>query len=649
MTAISSKPNMNLFLLKSIPLDRNLKRYYINKYRQLCSHNGMDYANAKFKQLNSALKRYKATGNLPSPGVRKNGWFKKLVSYTDSQPHYVFNFLKGLTSWRGEIDVDDASVQFDSKLRSIDSNYPVPKFMTAWLAILSLPSNNEIRKTYSDIRKQRTNLFHSYVRHHSLKEWMSYWSYWKKVFRTPSTQPQNRDRPVFPEVYKDFSDGSSQSHERDIVDFLLILFRNPDISANSREYLMSFVSQDVKDLFFDFDLEAELAESTEYQAKWSGFSVGDIHYIPKSGTDFRPIAVPNRLLQSGLVPIYNRLKSSVQRIRSDATFDQDKFDTWIQSRVTTDSRFIGSVDLSSATEYLPLDWSQPIVDLLLWTSPSECDYSWRLFNEMSRASWRNGTTNMSRWKVGQPLGSLPSFMVLSLTHNIFCESLSLMNGYGHSPYRILGDDIVLSSKKLYGSYIREMEKRGIPLSHSKSYSGKLTEFAGKTYIKKNIPFLTPDHNIITWQSLFDWQYSTGIRVPWNLLPKNIRNRVTRLSKGLNMSGQSLYQYAQLCCVYDRGTSYTSIKTSENILENYFAQPSKEEENIVNVSTGIVQFLNRVIVVSDDLRPIHGRLFRRYLQTSLPEWFKSKYRPTTTDKVFSNTIIALREAEVIRKD
>jgi hypothetical protein len=642
--------NINVILLGSIPIDKHLKRYYISKYRHLCTNNGVDYANAKFKALLCALKEYKASGHLPSPGVRQNGWFKKLIGYVDAQPHFAFAFLKGLTSWKAQLNVEEAENDFHSKLESINTdvvNVDVPAFLSEWYELILRVNDLWAYHFVASIFPQHK--FHLYCKHHTVDEFIYYVIRWRKVFginrdftrRRP--KPTSSLKPVFPELYKDsltsLIAGESRSFERDYANVLAILRWNPDLDWEDKMTILEVLSDDIRDEWFAIEA-GEYSPTFDIDDVDSGLYVGDIHYIPKNGTDYRPIGVPNRFIQSALTPVYETLSGWVQKLPHDATFNQDKFDNVIQSRVTTDSRFIGSVDLSAATEHLPLTWISELMDNLL-TDDDEIT-SWNLFNKISRAAWKNGD-NLSYWHVGQPLGSLPSFMVLTLTHNLYIEALSLYKGYGHSPYRVLGDDIVITSKKLYGAYIRDLENRGIPLSLHKSYHGKLTEFAGKVYIKKNKPFLLPDHNVLTWESLFDYQYATGVRIPWHILPRKIKNKITRLAQQNGLSGQSLYESCQACLVYDRGSSNTPLR--ETLLEKFFELspwPNADEgQPSPVVHSGLVKLDNMVMQVNQSDRLVKDGLFRRYYEVKLPDWLKRKFRPVSTDRALDTTVRSIR--------
>ena len=379
----------------------------------------------------------------------------------------------------------------------------------------------------------------------------------------------------------------------------------------------------------------------------SGEYVGYIQHIPKKGTiKRRPIAVPNRFVQDGMVPIYQVLKHLVRRLPCDATFDQSRFDTKIQNRVNNKNLYIGSVDLSQATDNLPLSWGKFLVEELvlpMYSSSELVDTSWNLFLEASRAKWNNDGI-MSRWTVGQPLGSLPSFPLLAVTHNLLLEALSFTNGFGHSPYAVLGDDVVLFNKKLRKQYIRLMTNRGIPLSLHKSYEGNLSEFAGKIYIKGQIPRFVSDQTAIHWNNMFDYQRSTGVIIPFNNLPKAVRKRFTRVvTDNIPDNGNNVLDVYRLCLTAEIDRSNRNFVVEDGLLENYFYQRALQEpqETDPEYFSGIVNFCGHpVTYLKYGYAEKHG-FKQRYRKIQLPAWFVRKVRPCCTDTIVQCASIAYK--------
>jgi hypothetical protein len=366
--------------------------------------------------------------------------------------------------------------------------------------------------------------------------------------------------------------------------------------------------------------------------------VGAIHHIPKKGTiKRRAIAVPNRFLQMGMLPMQKQLEKLLRKLPCDCTFDQDKFDVKITNRVTNPNLFVASVDLSQATDNLPLSWGEYIWNVLF--RGRVCDTVSRshdLFLDCARGQWYNDGY-YSKWTVGQPLGTLPSFDLLGITHNLLLEGLSFSLGMLHSPYSILGDDLLVFNKKLRKHYIRLMESVGMPLSLQKSYKGNLVEFAGKVFVRNHLPAYTSDQYPITWNSLFDYQRSTGIRISWSKLPKYLKRKVekTLVSAGFPVDdSRPAYELSQLGLLHVRGSlDHLAHHKTIDLIARWFVEMDKDPEPYPEPqqSSGIVLLGGRPVTFLDYGYANKDGYLQRYRKVELPKWFRDKVRPCSTDK------------------
>jgi hypothetical protein len=288
----------------------------------------------------------------------------------------------------------------------------------------------------------------------------------------------------------------------------------------------------------------------------------------------------------------------------------------------------------------------------------EARRSWTLFKDVSSANWIDDGY-VDHWKVGQPLGSLPSFALLGITHNLLLEAMSISLGLLHSPYVILGDDLVVLNRKLRKKYISEMISRAIPLSLQKSYTGQLSEFAGKIYVKKGIPFHTSDHNPLTWNSLFDWQRATGIRIPWKYLPRQLKSHYRKIigneckkyglpSKQVMQMADSTYSLIQYCEILGKGTcvypSSMGSKFKIGIISRFFEELIREDtlQPEAIPSYGItLGFGSPVKLLSEKYANKDG-YFLRFRPVELPQWYKTKFRPCSTDRMIYAAFTALSE-------
>lgn len=517
---------------------------------------------------------------------------------------------------------------------------------------------------------------------HTYDKYRSYWIRWRNILKPMSMSDGEAEdligqKPVLPDLYKDFFidrdlGPTSRSAIEDLTEATWLWHyatgwyrRNSDVDrpGPSRDSLLLLSS--VFNRQWRFPGFNGVIEPTEGLIGYSDMRyftpehgrhshVGHVHYIPKKGTiKRRPIAVPNRYLQQCLMPVYTHLARYVRRLPRDCTFDQSRLDTRIQNRVNNENLYVGSVDLSQATDNLPLAWGMAIMDSLIAPSDAMLSRSRNLFIEMSRSSWVSREKTRVTWTVGQPLGTLPSFMLLSLTHNLFLESLAFGLGFDHSPYAILGDDVVIFNKKLRRNYIREMTNRGIPLSLHKSYSGNLTEFAGKTYIKNMRPFYTSDHSAITFESLFDYSRATGLSIPWNNLPRYLRNRIANRMRRSLASSSSLasddlglnfsraYSVVQQMYVMPRGSFSVKTDTSLKEIFNVFCESLERVDPEIDPIPDLRWFSGHPIQLG------HYRMIEKHghmlsIRDLKPNWFQKKFRPVATDRLLTAGHMALME-------
>jgi hypothetical protein len=687
-------PIINTVILESIPISMDLKRYYASKFRFLAKHNGLKYAADVFKQVREIALAYRADPHrsvkrdeyLAQTPVRKNGWLSLLFDYLDSQPDATLNFLKlycGLdepvVSVTQSADTQHTYLA-DREAKVTDT---VPGFLDAWLFELrkAMPFHRGLHSRWMFHRTHEDAPFHRYCGYHSFDEWCQYWKHWTSQLSIHWMPLRDRvlqsviDLEPLPEMYCDWEQSSYQSEslERDLWCLNAMQayadggeeVMTPPLSIWALNYVMDQLAPELWLLFDRWSNGEDLPEISKDFL--DGTYVGHIHHIPKKGTvKRRPIAVPNRFLQMGMGPAHRVLEAMLKQLEKDCTFNQAKFDMKIQNRVNNPNLYVGSVDLSQATDNLPFTWGERIWDevvkpQLLYADPdiqTMVTKSWNLFCECTRAPWENDG-QLSRWTVGQPLGCLPSFAVLGLTHNLFLESLALSNGLGHSPYCVLGDDLLVFNKKLRKKYIQYMVTHGIPLSLHKSYQGNLVEFAGKLFVKGAVPFHTPDQSAITYGGLFDWQRASGIPIPYSKLPKKVRAKIESLvvSSGLKHDDAAeVYNLLQLYVVSGRYRQFreedgdllkelcsrlplTRAEAKALGIQADRSVPDQPElSGIVRISGYPITYLNYGYAEK------HGYK-QRFRKVQLPVWYEEKFRPYTTDQLFrcgSETVIVSRQ-------
>lgn len=666
----------NTVILSSIPLRKSVKRYWMSKFERILSNNGVGYAIDKFKTLKGVLLRYRSDPNrhsnlhkyLKQSGFRTNGYLKFLFETMDTQPSYVLNFVQLFSAYRGSSDLWEVSGETKQRLATIKANPKVPKYLVDWTSFLcEVMRKSSKSSAESFVRQIHEKVLHSLeghylnpryewlrplVKNHDSDTFSKYWMNWSWRFRKGWTSPVKEEvKEVYPEVYRDYINYESRTYQADYSDWQVMHTtdeRTRALSSYSIDFVDSFLKWEERDYLKSLETLSGPAKARICFGgrPGGGLIVGEIQHIPKkgSGDGLRDIAVPNRFIQMALYPFANRIYNLVRNLAHDATFNQDRFDQILTTRVSNTSLYAGSVDLSKATDNLPRAWGFFIVrSISNWLGmDNQTTRSYRLFREVCRANWYD-SGRFTRWTVGQPLGTVPSFGLLALTHNCFVESLAAAMGYIHSPYYILGDDIVITNRKLRDRYVRELSSRAIPLSLHKSYDGELTEFAGKVFIANAVPFHVTDHNPITFNSLLDWQFATGIRIPWNNLPRSITSRIYReigalvpgsTKKSLRKLASSSYDLMISAEIYGRGTSPYHLSDSDwmsKALELYFE--FRETEDIIpegKESIGLTKVnFDQFTILMDERFSNHNGYYLRYAPVILPDWYKKKFRPCAT--------------------
>lgn len=271
--------------------------------------------------------------------------------------------------------------------------------------------------------------------------------------------------------------------------------------------------------------------------------VGKISFIQEPSCKLRAVANPHRVLQLAMTPLWRHADWLLQEFfPADCTHDQESGIRWVQDELSH-GKEIWSVDLSDATNNFPLLVQE---DILL--SYGQTIKSNRFiddvnaFASISRAPWamkdpQSGEWRAVQWTQGQPLGLKPSFAVFALAHHLSMiladhglrsfspyhpEVLKELIDDTSKKYRILGDDVVISDKVLYGKYRQMLSDLGCQISESKTLeAAHLGEFAGRV-ITENEVFRKPKWRVISDDSFIEVAKTLGPRAIHLLRPRQRR-------------------------------------------------------------------------------------------------------------------------------
>lgn len=208
--------------------------------------------------------------------------------------------------------------------------------------------------------------------------------------------------------------------------------------------------------------------------------IGNVYCRVQKDGKHRFFYSPSQWQQFLLGPWAKTLYSALKRIPQDCTFDQEKGVVKVVSWLKEGKRY--SFDLSSATDRFPLSLTREVLMGLSRTSNMRMWVD--TFSILSRIPAQAGysgsgmTVSGVCWKVGQPLGAIPSFAAFALSHHAVMRGLH-SGDPSTAPYVILGDDLVIADEALAIRYRELCHSLGVEISESKSLQGRLGEFAGR--------------------------------------------------------------------------------------------------------------------------------------------------------------------------
>lgn len=205
---------------------------------------------------------------------------------------------------------------------------------------------------------------------------------------------------------------------------------------------------------------------------------GKIAFIQEPGGKLRSVASPFVLYQLALQHFGKATYDFVRRLPWDCTHDQSKPISVLKASLES-GKNVHSVDLSSATDYFPLEFQSMCMSSLFGNIP---DIS--LFKDISRSIWLS-PIGAIRWNRGQPLGLYPSFAVFTASHGLLLWYLN--NCTWNEDFFVLGDDVVILNDNLHQRYLDTLQDWGCPHSPDKSLSSnQICEFAGKVITRKSV-------------------------------------------------------------------------------------------------------------------------------------------------------------------
>lgn len=257
--------------------------------------------------------------------------------------------------------------------------------------------------------------------------------------------------------------------------------------------------------------------------------VGRIGIIQEPELKARIVANPNRITQVTLDPLKQVYMDLAHHLATDVTFRQEEGVRWCRQQLAAGVTLAGS-DLTSASDLLDLECCLELVNRVFGLSriSGYLDHV-SYFEEISRGMWYFPSRNTYvQWKSGNPLGTGPSFGLLTLTNNasallsmVMAKEEGVLSKELNPPdcFRVVGDDIIMRAE-MSPYYTQVINLLGGEINHSKTIeSDKVAEFAGRvitptsSYLKK-VKYSEPSDN-----SFMSYMSQLGSQAQYFLRPR----------------------------------------------------------------------------------------------------------------------------------
>jgi len=214
-------------------------------------------------------------------------------------------------------------------------------------------------------------------------------------------------------------------------------------------------------------------------------------------------------------PLHSWIFSILKQLPEiDGTFDQlfpvkRLQDKYASNDELSKGKTFSSIDLSSATDRLPLKLQQSVLrSLLRDIVPDSTLFSLAWGDLLVKRSYKLGPSIKKlqqegdelplgvKYTVGQPMGALSSWGMLALTHHAIVQYAAQRSGRVNwfVDYAILGDDIVIADAQVSGHYRQILSEIGVKAGLAKSIISRskfVVEFAKKFFVDKTQADMLP--------------------------------------------------------------------------------------------------------------------------------------------------------------
>jgi hypothetical protein len=238
----------------------------------------------------------------------------------------------------------------------------------------------------------------------------------------------------------------------------------------------------IKDEEFFHSVKAMLAmqniDISHYDVKQGRYSHSKIVSLQDKFGKERIIAIGDVISNWAVSPLEVNFQKGLSSMRCSVAYKQSVVPDLIRGL----GPHLYSADLSAFTDRFPRQLQKAVVSARYGSTVGN---HWETILTKRTFESKRGPIS---YEVGNPMGFLSSWSVSTMTHHAFIEFLGSKYGINkvYDKYIMLGDDIVIADEELYKKYIENIQKLGIPISHSKCTISKTgyTEFAKRLFTPK---------------------------------------------------------------------------------------------------------------------------------------------------------------------
>jgi hypothetical protein len=205
--------------------------------------------------------------------------------------------------------------------------------------------------------------------------------------------------------------------------------------------------------------------------------------FPEKAGKTRTIAVIDYYSQRCLKPLHKGVMNILASLVSDGTYSHQNVGKFAQQK-TKEKSYIFCADLTAFTDRFPAQIQRVLLDELVKDSDLSQAF-WTLLAERTfTVAWSGEQVT---YQCGQPMGAYASWPLCSLAHHLLVEYSANLAGIksSKSSYRLIGDDVIITDRKIAQNYVKIIQSLGIEINYSKTVeSTDSSDYSGAEVAKQ---------------------------------------------------------------------------------------------------------------------------------------------------------------------